>query len=406
MDSLIIAAAHALAVGDPLGALKRIALREDAPALALRGTALAQLGDLVRARALLRQAARAYGPREALARARCRLAEAEIALACRDLQHTSSVLAATRDTLAQQGDAVNAAHAGHLEIRRLVLIGQLDAAERALSGFDPARLPAPLRATHELMVADIAMRRIQPAAARAALARAGRAAGAAAIPALTAEVEVAAQRLAAPVARRITAGEVQVLRLDDVEALLASSTLVIDASRRSLWAPGTHIQLAGRPLLFTLARLLAEHWPADAPRAALMHSAFRARHADESHRARLRVEIGRLRQLMRPVAELLATRQGFALRPRRGLDVTVLAPLSDHHHGDVLALLADGESWSSSALALALGTSPRTVQRALEVLAADGRVDAVGRGRACRWMVPSLSGIATALLLPLPLAGT
>ncbi|MDE3011079.1 MAG: helix-turn-helix domain-containing protein, partial [Pseudomonadota bacterium] len=153
------------------------------------------------------------------------------------------------------------------------------------------------------------------------------------------------------------------------------------------------------------ARLLAEAWPADVPRTLLMARAFRARHADDSHRARLRVEIGRLRQLLLPVAELVATHQGFLLRARDGARVAVLAPPAEGDHAALLAVLADGESWSSSALALALAASPRTVQRALQALAADGRVHAVGRGRACRWMVPSLPGIATALLLPAPLAG-
>lgn len=365
MDSLITAAARALAVGDPLGALKRIALRDDPPALALRGTAVAQLGDLARARALLRQAARAYGPREALARARCRLAEAEIALACRDL----------------------------------------DAAERALSDFDPALLPPPLRTVHELMVATIAMRRIEAGAAQAALARARHAAQSAGIPALAAGVETAAQWLAAPVARLLEAGATRMLRLDEVETLLAAPALVVDACRLCIGTPGTRIALAGRPLLFTLARLLAEAWPADVPRTLLMARAFGARHADDSHRARLRVEIGRLRQLLLPVAELVATPQGFLLRARDGGRVAVLAPPAEGDHAALLAVLADGESWSSSALALALAASPRTVQRALQALAADGRVQAVGRGRACRWMVPSLPGIATALLLPTPLAG-
>ncbi|HEU5194094.1 MAG TPA: helix-turn-helix domain-containing protein, partial [Methylomirabilota bacterium] len=85
MDTLIAAAAHALAAGDPLGALKRIALRDDAPALALRGIAMAQLGDFVRAKRLLRRAARTFPPSEAVARARCVVAEAEIALVSRDL---------------------------------------------------------------------------------------------------------------------------------------------------------------------------------------------------------------------------------------------------------------------------------------------------------------------------------
>src|SRR5215470_4543154 len=176
MDSLITAAARALAAGDPLGALKRVALRDDAPALALRGIAMAQLGDFVRATALLRRAARAFGAKEAVARARCVVAEAEIALVSRDLGWAEHALVAARATLDAHGDRVNAAHARYLEVRRLLLLGRLDEAERALADFDPAPLPPAARTVHELVVAGIAMRRLRTKAARAALARAERAA--------------------------------------------------------------------------------------------------------------------------------------------------------------------------------------------------------------------------------------
>src|SRR3989441_3104869 len=206
MDSLITAAARALAAGDPLGALKRVALRDDAPALALRGIAMAQLGDLVRAKALLRSAARAFGPKEAVARARCVVAEAEIALVSRDLGWPAKTLDAARATLEAHGDLVNAAHARYLEVRRLLLIGRLDAAERALAGLDPAPFPPALRAAHELVVAGIAMRRLRTREARAALARAERAARHAGIPALAAEVESASLVLNTPAARLIARG--------------------------------------------------------------------------------------------------------------------------------------------------------------------------------------------------------
>ena len=153
MDSLITAAARALAAGDPLGALNRVALRDDAAALALRGIAMAQLGDLVRAKALLRSAARAFGPKEAVARARCLVAEAEIALASRDLTWPAKALDAARATLEAHGDGVNAAHARYLEIRRLLLIGRLEEAERRLAELDPAPLPPTLRAAHALVSA-------------------------------------------------------------------------------------------------------------------------------------------------------------------------------------------------------------------------------------------------------------
>ncbi len=403
MDSLITAAARALAAGDLLGALKRVALRDDAPALALRGIAMAQLGDLVRARALLRSAARAFGPKEAVARARCVLAEAEIALVSRDLGWAAKTLETARATLEAHGDRVNAAHARNLEVRRLLLIGRLDEAERVLAGLDPAPFPPASRAAHELVVAGIAMRRLRTKLARAALVRAERAARDADIPALMAQVESASLTLSTPAARRIARGEEQLLLLDEVEALLASKALVVDACRYVVRDESNVVSLATRPVLFALARALGDAWPKDVPRNTLIARAFRAKHADESHRARLRVEVARLRVELRSLADVSATKQGFALVPHRARDVVVLAPLIEEEHGSVLAFLADGESWSSSALAIALGASPRTVQRALDPLAAAGKVQSVGRGRARRWMTPPVPGIPTFLLLPGPL---
>jgi hypothetical protein len=405
MDSLITAAARALAAGDPLGALKRIALREDAPALALRGIAMAQLGDLARAKALLRRAARAFGPKEAVARARCVVAEAEIALAARDLGWPTRALDAARATLERHGDRVNAGLARYLEIRRLLLIGRVDEAEGKLAAIDPAPLPAATRTVHELVVAGIALRRIRTKAARAAMERADRAARQAGIPALTAEVEHASLALNTPAARLIANGEARLLLLEDVEALLASKAFVVDACRHAVRDARAVISLARRPVLFALARALGEAWPGDVDRDTLVARAFGARRADESHRARLRVEIGRLRAKLRVVADVRATQRGFAVAPRRARTVVVLArPIEvDQGHAAVLAFLADGESWSSSALALALGASQRTVQRALDVLAAAGKVQPFGRGRARRWMTPPVPGFATTLLLPAPL---
>jgi tetratricopeptide (TPR) repeat protein len=403
MDSLITAAARALATGDPLGALKRVALRDDAPALALRGIAMAQLGDLARAKALLRRAARAFGQKETVARARCVVAEAEIAFVSRDLGWPAKALATARSTLEAHGDRVNAAHARTLEIRRLLLIGRLDEAEQALAELDPALLPPALRAAHELVVAGIAMRRLRTKTARAALARAARAARDAGIPALTAEVESASLVLDAPVARLIARGDERPLLLDDVEALLASKALVVDACRYVVRDAGGVVSLATRPVLFALARALGEAWPGDVPRGALIAQAFRAKHADESHRARLRVEIGRLRAALRTLAGVSATKEGFALVPHGAREVVVLARPVEEAHAAVLAFLADGESWSSSALALALAASQRTVQRALDTLAAAGKVQSYGRGRARRWMTPPVPGFATTLLLPAPL---
>jgi hypothetical protein len=406
MDSLITAAARALAAGDPLGALKRVALRDDAPALALRGIAMAQLGELVRAKALLRRAARAFGPKEAVARARCVVAEAEVALVSRDLGWPAKALDAARATLEEHGDRVNAAHARYLEVRRLLLIGRVDEAERTLAELDPAPFPPASRTVHELVAAGIAMRRLRTKAARAALARAERAARHAGIPALTAEVESACLVLNTPAARLIASGEERLLLLEEVEALLASKAFVVDACRLVVRAEGNVVSLAKRPVLFAVARALGEAWPGDVARDALIARAFRSKLADESHRARLRVEVARLRTVLRTLAGVSATKRGFALAPRRAREVVVLAqPLGDEdeEHAAVLAFLADGELWSSSALALALGTSQRTVQRALDSLAAAGKVQSFGRGRARRWTTPPVPGFTTTLLLPAPL---
>ena len=400
MDSLITAAGRALAAGDPLGALKRVALRDDAPALALRGIAMAQLGDLVRAKTLLRSAARAFGPRESVARARCVVAEAEIALASRDLGWPAKALEAARGTLEAHGDRANAAYARFLEARRLLLIGSTDAAERALAALDPAPLSPALRTAHALVVTGIEIRRLRTKAARESLTRAELAARQARIPALTAEVENARLVLSTPAARRIANGEERLLLLDEVEALLASKAFVVDACRHVLRHAGTVISLASRPVLFTLARVLGEAWPEDVPRDTLVARAFRLKLADESHRARLRVEIGRLRTVLRPVANVSATKRGFALEPHHAREVVVLALPVDEEFAAVLAFLADGESWSSSALALALGTSQRTVQRVLDSLAAAGKVRSFGRARARRWMTPPVPGFTTSLLLP------
>ncbi|KZC33462.1 helix-turn-helix domain-containing protein [Rhodanobacter denitrificans] len=405
MDSLITAAAQALATGDPLGALKHVALRDDAPALALRGIAMAQLGDFERAKLLLKRAARAFGAREAVARARCVVAEAEVALASRELGWPAKALDAARATLEAHGDRVNAAHARYLEVRRQLLLGHLDDAERHLTELDDATLPPALQAVHALASAGIALRRLRTTPARMALAYADRAARRARIPALLAEVESTRLMLDAPAARLLAEGRERPVRLHEIEALLASKTLVVDACRHGLHGPDATVALASRPVLFALARALGEAWPAEVPRDVLIARAFRTRFADETHRTRLRVEIGRLRGAVRQLADVRATKHGFVLAPRRVDKVAVLLRAVEEPHAAVLALLADGESWSSSALALALGSSQRTVQRALDALAAAGKAHALGRGRSRRWVAPPTPGSATSLLLLAPLPG-
>ena len=400
MDSMIIAAARALAAGDPLGALNRVALRDDAAALALRGIAMAQLGDLERARLLLRRAARAFGPREAVARARCAVAEAEIALVTRDLGWPVKALEAAHATLEHHGDILNAAHARHLAARRFLLTGRVDDAERAIADLDVSVFPPASRAAFELVVAGIALRRLRTRAAREALARAAVAAQAAGIPSLVAEVERASLVLDTPAARIVGCGAERPLLLEDVEAVLASDALIVDACRHAVRHAGMSRSLATRPVLFALARALGEAWPDDVARDALLARVFGAKFVDDSHRARLRVEIGRLRVALRDIAEIRATKRGFALVSHRTDEILVLARPVEEEHASLLALLDDGEAWSTSALALALGASQRTLQRALEELAREGKVQPFGRGRARRWIMPPVSGFTTALLLP------
>lgn len=402
---MIAAAGRLLASGDLLGALKRVALRDDAPALALRGIAMAQLGDLARARELLRSAAHAFGAREAVARARCVVAEAEIALVSRDLAWQPKALGAARATLEAHGDLLNAAHARHLEARRLLLLGRLDQAEALLCAANPGPLPPALQAAQDLALAGIAMRRLQSGAARAALLRAAHAARQAGIHGLMAEIEETSRALNAPAARLLSRGEERLLRLDEIEALLASDMVLVDACRFALRSGGASVALASRPVLFTLARMLAESWPLDVPRHALIAGAFRGKQADESYRARLRVEIGRLRSAIAGVAEVMATRDGFLLAPPGGREVALLLPPADGQHGPLLALLSDGEAWSSSALSIALGASARTVQRTLETLAAAGKVHSFGRGPARRWTISAMPGFPSTLLLPGALPG-
>jgi tetratricopeptide (TPR) repeat protein len=400
MDSLIAASARALAAGDALGALKRVALRDDPPALALRGIAMAQLGEHARARELLRRAARGFGTHEELARARCVVAEAEVALAMRDLGGSPRALAAAAATLEARADHANALQARLIATRRLVLLGRLDEAAAALAPLDARGLAPSLAAVAELTAAELALRSLRIGAAHAALARAQEAADRARVPALVAEVAEARSALDRPAARRLSADGEQALRLPEVAALLDSDAVVVDACRRGLSAGAQWLPLARRPVLFALARALAQAWPGDVDREALIACAFRTRRPDETHRARLRVEIGRLRALVKAMASIDATARGFVLKPHDARDVIVLVPPIDSEQGSLLALLSDGEAWSTSALALALGTSQRTVQRALVELETTGRTRSIGQTRARRWLAPPLAGFTTILLLP------
>lgn len=359
-DAVAGVAARALAAGDPFAALNLIALRDDGVGLALRGIAVAQLGDLDRAKVLLKSAARAFGPDDALAGARCLLAEAEIALATRDLTSLPKTLDAVRAILELHGDRLNLAHAFFVDARYQLLIGRPSEAERTIADIDPTPFPPALRAAYELVAAGIAVRRARAKMARAALANADNAARRAEIPSLEAEVERAVHALDSPVARLIDGGTSRLIRLDDVEEIFASGALVIDACRRAVRNVDTSVSIAGRPLLFALARALGEAWPGDVPRNTLIEWEFEKLLDDDEDRLHLRVEIGRLRAVLAPLASVVATKRGFALDPRGARKVVTFEPLVEEEHVDVLALLADGEAWSSSAMALALGGGQRS----------------------------------------------
>ena len=400
MDSLIAAAGRALVAGDVLGALKHVALRDDPPALALRGIAMARLGEYPRARELLRRAARGFGAREELARARCVVAGAEVALAMRDLSGSDHALADAATALEARADRANALQARLIAVRRQLLLGRLEDARVSLSGLDPAGLPPSLAAVCEMAHAELALRSLRTSAARSALDRATDAAARAGVHALMAEVAEARSALDRTAARSIHAGHEQPLRLDEVETLIASGALVVDACRRGLRVGDVWRPLARRPVLFALLRALAEGWPGDVDRNDLIARVFRTRHPDETHRVRLRVELGRLRELVGPLAEIQASARGFALVPRDDRAVVVLVPPIDGEQASMQALLADGAAWSTSGLALALGASQRSVQRALAELEAGGQVRSIGRARAQRWVAPPLVGFTTILLLP------
>lgn len=400
MDSVINAAARALAAGNPLAALDGVALRDDPPALALRGIAMAQLGELPRARELLRAAAKAFGDGEPLARARCVTAQEEVALAMRELGGADDALTDAIERLERHGDRVNALHGRVLVVRRMLLSGRCEDAEREVAALQLEGAPVMHVAIAKLIAADLAMRRIDPGTATAALEDARRAAAMAGIPALVMEVETAWRRLGEPAARLCEGGSARPIDLQRVAELIASSALIVDGCRYRAIRRDERRDLTSRPVLFRLLHALALPWPGDTTREDLARDVFDASPNNTAWRGRLRVEVGRLRQELTGLADIEATDRGFVLRPVDAERVVVLAPPVDGENAAVLALLSDGAPWSTSALALALGVSQRTAQRALAALAEEGRVRSIGRGRALRWLAPPASGYTTALLLP------
>jgi DNA-binding winged helix-turn-helix (wHTH) protein len=381
-------AAAMLAAGDGLGALSQVGRDETPEGLALCGCAFAQIGDFERAQRFLARAARGFGAADPIARARCVTASAEVSLATRELTGSLSGLRQASAALSASGDLVNALHARLVLARSLMFLDQQVEAAQILERVSLRRAPPLLAATAELIRAELALRQVEIAQARAALSRAQRAAERAAIPALVREITRVKEGLLAPAARLIARGEVRVLPLIEVERVLAKGAWLVDACRRELRCGARRVSFVGKPVLLELMCCLAEAWPEVVPRERLIERGFGARRSNETHRARLRVELGRLRRLLAKVGSIQAEGAGYRLVAAD--NVQVLLPATAHEHAALLALLSDGASWSSSALALALGASQRTLQRALLSLEESGRVVGRGQGRARRWSVAPL----------------
>ena len=365
---------------------------------------MAQLGDFARARVLLRQAESCFGTQEHVARARCRVAEAEIALVCRDLAGPSVDLGEALEHLESAGDGGNAVHARLLSARLSLLLGRIAKAEERLAPLAGRSLPPVLMTQKLLLEGAMALRRLQGRQCRTLLEAACGEANRGRVPALIAEAEQALAELARPLARRWTAEGPAMLDIQAVEDLLLSPALIIDACRHRVILKSRVIDLSRRPVLFGLARHLAEAGPEGADRGRLLSQVFGARSVDESHRARLRVEIGRLRRLLRGAADIDAVEKGFVLRPvERGTPLVLMLPPADGEASALLSLLGDGEAWSSTVLALALGLSPRSVQRETDRLARLGRIRSIGRGRTQKWVLGAFPGFPSVLLLPGPL---
>lgn len=399
MDPELTAASRALSRGDPLGALRIVALRGDGAALALRGVSMAQLAEFAIARKLLSRASRAFRDTDRVAQARCLAAQAEIALECRDLANAGEGFVQAIPLFDAAGDRGNAWFCRLQLARRLVLLGRLEEAGVALAHLRRRGLPSRMHALLELLAADVAVRRLRPDDASVALRRALAAARASGIPALVADVRRAHDELAAPVGRLVERGVERLVALRDVARLAGSADVLVDTCRREIRQGTTAVSLRRRPVLLALAAALGESWPDDVTRETLVRRAFGRLRPTESVRARLRVEIGRLRRAVAPIAELHATSAGFVLAPRAGRVVRVLHPPTEGTAGTLLALLSGAEPWSTGSLAEALGTSTRTVQRALLELEANGTVRGLGAGRARKWAAAALPGFAPSLLL-------
>lgn len=392
----LLDAARALAGGDPLRALTGVG-RDDSPrGLTLRGIAYAQLGDLELARTALEQAV-GRADDDPLLAARARAALVEVELGSGAPAQAARAARAAADALERLGDARNAAMQRLVLARAEVLLGRLNEARRAVEAVLAGDLGPDLRAVASLVQAEIAVRALHPSDARAALARAREAMARAPHQLLARTVEALEHELARPVASIWRAGAPVDADLFAIESLARGHVLLVDACRRLALAGRVTIPLARRPVLFALLLELARAWPAAVARDDLAARAFAVGRVNASHRARLRVELGRLRRLMDGLAAApVASEDGYVLASER--DVAVLLPPTDDEAARLGLLLRDGAAWSAQALADHAGVSRRTAQRALQLLVERGVVVRTGKGKDVRYTRPG-APIASRMLL-------
>ncbi|MBF5043797.1 helix-turn-helix domain-containing protein [Aggregicoccus sp. 17bor-14] len=398
LPTALVEAGRALSRGEPLRALGLVGRSEDALGLTLRGIAYAQLGDLELARRSLERALALTG--EPLLRARARAARVEVALGEGDAATAAREARASADALAALGDARNAAMQRLVLARAEVLLGRLDEARRTVQEVLEAAPTADLQAVALLARAELALRAIAPSEARDALLSARRRLQEAPNPLLERELAALQQELSRPVARLLRAGALREVDLFAVEAAAGGDLVLVDACRRLVVAGPASCSLARRPILFSLLGLLARAWPAPVARDLLAAQAFDTRLVNDSYRARLRVEVGRLRKALASLGvEPVATREGYALTAAR--EVALLLPLSDGEAARLSLLLANGAAWSARGLAEHAGVSPRTAQRALAALVSSGAALRTGSGKQVRYARPGLPLASRLLLLGL-----
>lgn len=396
MDPTFASAARALARGDALLALKTIGRRTDPSGRALRSVALAQLGDFRTAKLEVRAALRALGPEQPALRAKCLAVEAEIALATGDLRWNAEPVVNALAELRAVGDARNADYLQLVAARAALRLGMPADAERLFRAGTFASTPPLGRAYAELVRVELAAKRGDATTLARALAGAARAAEQCASLALVAEVARLRDTYEGPSLVITSRGTAKMAAFLDLCALKSSGAIVIDGGTREVTSGDRVVSLVRKPVLFELLRALAEQAPDEATREMLITRGFGARRPNASHRSRLRVELGRLRSLVRGMLDVEAMDAGYAVRAKR--DVALVMPLEESADSRLLALMQHGEPWSASSLAEALGVSARTVQRSLVLLESSGKVASRGEGRAQRWV--RLGETPTDLLLP------